>query len=169
MMDKFLLFLIIQFSLGACGIIQEKNPSETPDTMQLVGKPLPPEEAKAMLNDVGGNFVYGQGIGEAALNVGTVVAFPPYAIVLIGNAALSLSGYKPLSVADALPEEAGEVWRDTYNGVTSGPGRVTAAVAGEEYRTPEVASATLKQYLQPQQPATTDSPSYDNNRPSNSP
>ena len=132
-MRRFFSILAIAIHASACGILVEKDPQDEPSPTALVGKPIPPEQAKAMLKDVGQSFVYGPGLGEAALNVGTAVVFPPYLVVLAGNAALSISGYKPLTISRALPDEAGKEWSNTYDSVVSGPGRLTAAVNGEGY------------------------------------
>jgi hypothetical protein len=131
---------------AGCGIIREKPPNH-PDEFDLVGKPIPPEETGWVLNEVGNNFAYGPGVGEAALNIGTTVFFPPYALVLVGNAVLSLSGYEPVGVSSFLPEEAGSAWSGTYDEVVSTPGRVVAAVAGKEFRSREVARTKLKKVL----------------------
>ncbi len=129
-----------------CGVIKEKPPEE-PDQYSIVGKDIPPDKAKDVLNEVGGNFAYGPGLGDTAVSVGTVVVFPPYAIYLLGNAVLSLSGYEPVTVASMLPEESGKQWSDTYDHIVSGPGKVVAAVSGHEYRSREVADARLKKAL----------------------
>lgn len=132
--------------LTACGIIKKKPPEKT-DEYALVGKEIPPEKAKEVLNEVGGNFAYGPGLGDTAVSVGTVVVFPPYAIYLLGNAVLSLSGYEPVTVASMLPKESGKQWSDTYDHIVSGPGKVVAAMSGHEYRSREVADARLKKAL----------------------
>ncbi len=126
------------------------TPKEEPDpklALTARTKPLSPEESQELLGEVGDNFIYGQGVGEAALNVGAVAAFPPYAIVVIGNTALSLSGYEKIGVSTALPEEERSWWSDAYDGVLSGPGRLVAAIAGEEYRTKEVAKQRLAPFI----------------------
>ena len=131
---------------AACGVVKEKSPDK-PDEMSIVGKDIPPEKAKEVLHEVGGNFAYGPGLGDTAVNVGTVVVFPPYAIYLLGNAVLSLSGYEPVTVASMLPEEHGKQWSSTYDQIVSGPGKMVAAMAGHEYRSREVADQRLKRVL----------------------
>jgi hypothetical protein len=116
--------------------------------MDIVGKPMPPDKAKEVLSEIGQNFAYGPGLGDAALNVGTAVVFPPYAIYLLGNALLLFSGYEPVTVASLLPEEDGKAWSRAYDSVVSGPGKVAAAVAGREYRSQEVADERMRQVLQ---------------------
>jgi hypothetical protein len=37
-----------------------------------------------------------------------------------------------------LPEEQGKRWSDGYDSIVSGPGKVVAALAGDEYRSREV-------------------------------
>lgn len=143
----FCTLLALVSATSACGVIKEKPPDQ-PDQFSVVGKEMPPEQAKEVLNEVGGNFAYGPGLGDTAVNVGTVVVFPPYAIYLLGNAVLSLSGYEPVTVASMLPEESGKQWSDTYDHIVSGPGKVVAAVSGHEYRTREVADARLRRALE---------------------
>jgi hypothetical protein len=133
-------------SCVACGIIKEKPASATDDLIfQKEG--IPPEKADKILNEVGGNFAYGPGLGDAAVNIGTVVVFPPYAVYLIGNAVLSLSGYEPITVSSLLPEKDGEQWSETYDTVVSVPGRFVAAMAGHEYRTREVGEERMRSVL----------------------
>lgn len=134
-------------SSSGCSLIKKKPP-EQPDEFAVVGKEMPPEQAKQVLNEVGGNFAYGPGLGDTAVSVGTVVVFPPYAIYLLGNAVLSVSGYEPVTVASTLPEESGRQWSDTYDHIVSGPGKMVAAMAGHEYRSREVADARLKRALE---------------------
>lgn len=84
-----------------------------------------------------GNWFYGPGLGQTVLNVGAVVAFPPYAVYLIGNAGLSLAGFQQLFITDLLPEQPREVVLTAYDGVTSVPGRMTSFVAGRDYYQPQ--------------------------------
>jgi hypothetical protein len=131
---------------AACGVIKKKPASST-DGLVFQSKDIPPEKANEILNEVGGNFAYGPGLGDAAVNIGTVVVFPPYAAYLIGNAVLSLSGYEPVTVSSLLPEKDGEQWSDTYDTVVSVPGRFVAAMAGHEYRTREVGDERMRTVL----------------------
>jgi hypothetical protein len=140
--------LVVLAALPGCGVLKPKQQEQLPSVEELTAKPLPPEEAKGLLKDLGKNWFYGQGLGETALTVGTIVVFPPYAIYVLGNGALSMSGYEPLHVTDALPDEEKRQWNQIYDGVTQTPGRVSAAVAGEEYRTPEEAKARIDKYLE---------------------
>jgi hypothetical protein len=133
--------------LSGCGLFRER-PVEEPSPFDLVGKEMPPEQAKAVLSEVGQNFAYGSGLGDTALAVGTVVVFPPYAIYLLGNAVLSLSGYEPVTVSSLLPEEQGKAWSSAYESVVSGPGKVVAAMAGHEYRSKEVADEKLRTVIE---------------------
>ncbi len=135
------------FALSGCGVIKKK-PESQPSELQLVGKPMQPEQAKEVLSEVGSNFAYGPGLGDAAVTVGTVVVFPPYALYLLGNAVLSLSGYEPVTVSSMLPPDEGKAWSDTYDSVVSGPGKVVAAVAGHEYRSREVADDRMRKLTQ---------------------
>lgn len=135
-------------SLLGCGLLQEKPASEDDiEIVELTKKPLPPEKSEKLLKEVGSNWLYGQGVGETALNVGTSVIFPPYAIYYLGNMAISASGYEPLYVTNALPEEHKEAYDGAYGSVTGAPGKFAAAIAGEEYRTQAAAKESIKKVL----------------------
>lgn len=131
-----------------CSLLQKQDEPDPLSFKSMRTSPLSSEETKEVASEVGGNWLYGQGMGEAALNVGAIAVFPPYAAVVAGNAALSLSGYKPIGVSTALPEAEGTSWSETFDLITSGPGRFAAALAGKEYRTKEVARARLKPILE---------------------
>ncbi len=139
-----LILLIGALIVPGCGVIKKK-PEGEPSGLNIVGKPIPPEHAKEILSEVGGNFAYGPGLGDTALTVGTVVVFPPYAVYLLGNALLSVSGYEPITVSSILPEEDGKQWADTYDNLVSGPGKVVAAMAGREYRSREVGKMKMQE------------------------
>lgn len=146
MVVQIVLIACCSVSAGGCGVI-EKRPESKPSDLQVIGKPMPPEKAKEVLSEIGKNFAYGPGLGNAAVNVGAVVVFPPYAIYLLGNAALSLSGYEPLTVSSVLPPDDGKAWSDTYDTIVSGPGKIVAAMAGREYRSREVGEAKMQTIL----------------------
>jgi hypothetical protein len=141
-----------------CGIIREKPESE-PSNLDLIGKPMPPEKAEEVLSEVGKNFAYGPGLGDTALSIGTAVVFPPYAIYLLGNAVLSLSGYEPVTVSSLLPPEDGKAWSESYDSIVSGPGKVVAAMAGHEYRSREVGNAKMREVLDSLNESDTEQPS----------
>jgi hypothetical protein len=103
----------VLFFMMGCGVIKKK-PEDKPDELSVVGKEMPPEKAKEVLGEVGSNFAYGPGLGDAAVNLGAVVVFPPYIIYLLGNTALSLSGYEPVTVSSVLPEEQGRAWSEGW-------------------------------------------------------
>ena len=110
-------------------------------------EPLSPERTEELVHQVGENWLYGQGMGETALNVGTAVVFPPYLVYLVGNAALGLSGYEQITPSSILPDQPKEAWRKAYGSVTQTPGRVAAAAAGREFRTQEVIKSDFKALL----------------------
>ncbi len=83
------------------------------------------------------DWVFGGGLGRTALNIGTVVVFPPYAFYMLGNAGIALAGYDPLYVTDALPGPARDGVLGVYNEVTSLPGRINAAVLREHFCAPQ--------------------------------
>jgi hypothetical protein len=140
---------------GGCGVIQKK-PESRVDEMALVGRQIPPEQAEEVLGELGSSFIYGPTLGETAVNVGTAIAFPPYALYLVGNAILSLSGYQPVTVSTLLPDEAGRQWSETVDELYSGPGRVVAAVAGREARSREVTEMKVREILERLPPSTTE-------------
>ncbi len=139
-----LIVVLMAALCSGCGVIKKKPESE-PTGIDIVGKPIPPEQAKEILSEMGGNFAYGPGLGSTALNVGTVVVFPPYAVYLLGNAILSISGYQPITVSSILPEEDGKQWSNTYDELVSGPGKMVAAMAGREYRSREVGKMKMQE------------------------
>lgn len=150
----FLRFLPILLALAACSG-QILKPRSEPDQMSFKptgGRALSPQQTREVMGEVGGNWLYGEGVGETALAAGTVAAFPPYAAVLLGNAVLSLSGYEPIWLSDALPAEEKEQWNEIYDTVGAAPGRFNAAVAGEEFRTREVVNERYKRLLKQNQP-----------------
>lgn len=145
-------FVALVPTVSGCGVIKEKPKSEV-NPVSAVSEPMSSEKAKAVLGEVGSNFVYGPGIGDAAVNLGAVIVFPPYLVYLLGNTALSLSGYQPVTVSSLLPEESGKAWSNSYDTVVSGPGRLVAAAAGHEYRTQEVADERLRTILAQEEPS----------------
>ncbi len=110
-----------------------------PSLAETIKKPLSPEQTEELLDEVGSNWLYGQGIGETALTVGAIAAFPPYAILVLGNAALQISGEEPVGLSTVLPDEAAETWTSAYDGVTSVPGQGIAYVSDEDFRDKETA------------------------------
>lgn len=145
-------FVSAVFVLSGCGIIKEKPPAEV-DSVSAVSQPMSSEKAKAVLGEVGSNFVYGPGLGDATVNLGAVIVFPPYLVYLLGNTVLSLSGYQPVTVSSVLPDDAGKAWSNGYDTVVSGPGRFVAATAGREYRSQEVADERLRTILAQEEPS----------------
>lgn len=138
--------------LGApfgCTPRQSSEPDPAQIAKQAALNPLSPEEADAMLSDVGENWLYGNGLGETAIAVGSVVAFPPAAIYWLGNVALSAAGYEPIGVSSVLPEDEKAQWNGIYDGISGAPGRVSAAIAGKEFITREHAKERLDKYLPP--------------------
>lgn len=138
--------LIIFLLLQGCSPLKEKNNQDVGVEM-AVKKPLPPEKTQELLEKSGENWLFGQGIGETLLTAGTIFAFPPYAIYVVGNGALSLAGYERIALVDALPENSKESVNSVYDGITEAPGRVNALIAGEEFRTKEKAQAEMKVFL----------------------
>lgn len=146
-----LCFFLLFFS-SSCSLLEKEEPKNQPlDFNSVVTKPLPPEKTEELLSETGSNWLYGQGFGETVLTAGTIFAFPPYAIYVVGNGILSLAGYKQVRISDALPEEERTAWNDTYDTVTSGPGRLSAAIAGKEFRSREVAKEKIYDIIKPEE------------------
>lgn len=123
------------------------NDKKMPSLAEAVNKPLTPEQTEELLDEVGSNWLYGQGMGETALTVGAIALFPPYALAVLGNAALQISGEEPVGVSTVLPDEAAENWTEFYDGVTSVPGRGVAYVSDEEFRDKEIARERILSVL----------------------
>jgi hypothetical protein len=100
---------------------------------KLTSEPLTPEQTSELVDTAAGNFFYGPGLGETALDVAGMILFPPYALVVVGNSALSLAGYQPLSIKRVLPEDVKKDYSSVTDTIYSGPGRVVAGVSGKEY------------------------------------
>lgn len=144
---KKLYLIILTLFISGCGLLREKEEPPAVDLKRAVTKPLPPEKTEELLEEVGSNWFYGQGLGETALTAGTIFVFPPYALYVVGNGILTLSGYEEIRFSDALPEEDKRDWNAAYDSITSGPGRFTAAVAGKEFRTKAVAKEKLNSII----------------------
>lgn len=139
---------ILFLPLCGCSLLEKEPEPANPELQALIKKPLAPEKTEQLLSEVGDNWLFGQGMGSTMATVGTVVVFPPYALLVAGNAGLSLAGYKQLWLSDALPEEGKEAWRSAYDSVTEAPGKMSAAMAGEEFRTQEVARKRIIRVLE---------------------
>jgi hypothetical protein len=131
-------------------VLQKKHPTSS-DPMtdvptQLATKPLPPEQAEELLGEMGENWLYGSGLGTTVLNAGAIYLFPPFGLYVLGNSLLSMSGYEPLYVSKLLPDQEETQVNTLYDNVTSAPGRVSAALAGKEFRSREVIRHRLKKY-----------------------
>ena len=126
-----------------CGCAEVFKKSEQPE-LPPITKPLTAEQRDAVMDEMGRNFLYGQGLGNTAINVGTAIVFPPYLIAIIGNGALELAGYEPLSISQAMPEPVRENYVAGRDAVIGAPGMAAAAIAGEEYRTQSMAKDAIK-------------------------
>ncbi len=152
MIRFFLKYCVLLPVAFVCGCVPVSKKEASPDVSEIVAKPLSPEKSQEMLETVGENWLYGEGFGSTAITAGAIVVFPPYALWVLGNAALSLSGYEQIKLSDALPKESGDAWDGAYTTVASGPGRLAAAIAGREYRSTDVSKERLEEFI----PASTD-------------
>jgi len=134
---------------SGCGVLKKREKTET--ELVTAEKQLSEEQAKELLGEVGENWLYGSGLGKAVVNVAGVVVFPPYAIYLLGNGLISALGYEPLYVTDALPDKERDDYNEAYESVTSVPGRLTAAVASEEYRSSDVIKERMERFKTPRE------------------
>ena len=139
--------LYLLLSVAGCTPAVSEGDNSVELAKAAVQKPLPPEKAKELAGDVGENWLYGNGIGETMIAAGSIVAFPPSAIYWLGNAAMSMAGYEPLTISRALPDEERKDWNATYDSVTAGPGRLSAAVAGREFISRDLAKERLDKYM----------------------
>lgn len=115
-----------------CGLIQKRDEAgQDPFDIQVASDPA---EAKAQLKESGRDVLYGQPLGEATVTVGSIAAFPPYGVYVLGNSLLWLGGYEKIEISDALPENERSAWDKVYTDIVSAPGRVAAAMAGVEFR-----------------------------------
>ena len=117
------------------------------DTKELISKPLPPEKSKELVGEAGRNWLYGEGFGNTALSAGSIFLFPPYGLLILGNAIAEINGYEPVWLSDALPEEERDEWRSVYRHAAEAPGRTSATLAGEEFRTKEIAKERIRGVL----------------------
>ena len=132
-------------TMAGCGILKKKEPDPT---FAFISRPLTPRQSEKLTNEVGGNFLYGQGFGELLLNIGGILITPWYAVYVLGNGIISLAGYEPPYVTKLLPPKTESGYNEFYDGVTSGPGRVAGAIAGQKYRTPEVIKERYQRILE---------------------
>ena len=76
--------------VSACHLPQPKSPGELDlNLVQLARRPLPSDQSGRLAEAAVSNWAYGQGLGDTAVKAGAAIAFPPYLLVLAGNAALS--------------------------------------------------------------------------------
>lgn len=134
-------------SLIACGVLKEKQKSEIP-YQEIARQKLTPEQSKVLLGEIGNSWLYGDGIGKATATIGSIALFPPYALWVLANSVISLSGYEELSLLEVLPKEEKQEARALYSSVVSSPGRVAAALAGKEYRSKAVIKARMEQFIE---------------------
>lgn len=147
---KFSLALYLSV-LTACA---PKSDSVLQGLEQFNPSQITPEQQNLVLKSMGESWIYGNGLGDTLLAAGTVFLFPPSALYFLGNAALDLSGYEPIRISNALPEAPKESWDKLYDGVTAGPGKLSAALAGREFITRERAKEIVKQSISVNQTTT---------------
>lgn len=126
----FLLGCSVDFKSSTAGEARPREPLTAEQHVSAKENPTDP-------NEVMEDWFFGQGLGEAVLNVAGVVLFPPYGLYVLGNGVAQAFGYEPLSIGDALPQDVGSAYKAGYDEVSEAPGRVTAALGGREFRSKE--------------------------------
>jgi hypothetical protein len=135
------LFIVVLPFFGGCSQVFKK--ADEPE-LPPITKPLTEEQRDALLDEMGRNFLYGDGLGSTAINIGASVLFPPYILALVGNGALSIAGYEPLSISQVMPDSVKEPYVTGRDAITGAPGKAAAAIAGEEFRTQSMAKSAIK-------------------------
>ena len=142
---NFFIIAIFAFLPSACSVqnaTSPKNPmlfqdktwnTETPPPLKEITKAVNEKKVDEKLDGMTNWWLYGPGMGRTMLNVGTVIIFPPYALYLLTNAGLALSGFETIKPVEVLPDEPKEVVNKAFDDVTSVPGRVTAYFNDKEY------------------------------------
>ena len=146
---RFFALILILFCCSACSLIQptqQEDVTRVSPIEQVSKRPLEEHEVQELNSRVVDSYVYGEGLGDSVIKVGTAVVFPPFLLVMLGNAALSATGHEPVGVSTFLPEKAAEGWNKAYSEVASAPGRVSAGVAGRDY-VDSSPGKTVKNYL----------------------
>lgn len=133
---RFFYLVLLLATCSACTPLK----SSAIDPLEAAKTPLKPEQAAEVLGTYGGNVAYGTGLGDGAAKIASVAVFPPFGLVLLGNAVLSLSGYEPITISRIMPDSVSEA----YDSVVAVPGRVTAALAGKEFRRQEIGEQKIK-------------------------
>lgn len=150
---KIAVILLCSAFLFSCSVLKKKSDDNDVKLAKAMQEnPLTPEESKELMKDMAGNWFYGHGVGSSMLQVGTIVVFPPYALVAVGNAALNVMGYESIGVGTVLPEDGKKEWDSMYDSVTAGPGRLTSAIAGKEFVTRDIEGETLARYVKTEEP-----------------
>lgn len=99
-------------------------------------RPLTPKEAELVLHTAKDSVVYGPSLGDVTLKVVSGILFPPYGIYLLGRGGWEMAtGTRAPEVTDILPDKDKQMWDATYDDIVSTPGRVSAALAGKEFKT----------------------------------
>lgn len=142
-----MVFKLVFFGVLSLIIACTQKKVESPSIGQVISEPLPPEKTGELVTKVGQNWAYGQGIGETALTVGTIVIFPPYAIFALSNAIIDLAGYERIDPVKFLPPDAQDPINSVYDAVTEAPGRGVAKVAGVPFRDKETIRNDFNQFF----------------------
>ena len=142
MKNKYLILAILTLINCACTVQKASSKSsfsnetwrtDTPPSVGEIAKAVNEKTVDDKLEGMKDWWLYGPGMGRTMLNVGTTIIFPPYALYLLTNAGLSLSGYETIKPVEILPEEPKEIVNNTYDQVTSVPGRISALIGSREY------------------------------------
>jgi len=136
-------FLLIFLFLTACSY----NPQNTNIPEKNINKVYSKDTTTDyILKDYFNNWFYGQGVGETGLKVFSSFTFPPIFMALTANTLLDIFTGKKVEIHKSLGPDLGPVWKNTYDGITSIPGRITSIISGVEYHTDEVKKNNLDYY-----------------------
>lgn len=128
-----ILLTIFLFFTSCSYLLKPKTSKVKLSDVKLALSKATEKDYEEIVDTASNSWFYGEGLGEAAVNVGTTVAFPPYAIYLLGNTVLDLAGYEKIGVSTFLSNDSKQKWRKAYSGVVGIPGSLTAVASSKQF------------------------------------
>ena len=122
------------FATLGCGISSNIDPNSQSER----------DIAYRQLDEFANSWAYGEGLGHTTLNISGAIIFPPYTLFVLTNALIQASGGQALGLSRVLDEDKRSTWERIYAGIVGVPGRLSAAIAGKEYRSGDFASKQAK-------------------------